>query len=79
MNEYCELLLFLNAKHKIGDSMTFTSYGNTFEIKCLRQGSWHLRDINIKSRSRFGTFPEIREDVGKVLESGALPGGDKGR
>ena len=45
----------------------------TFRVKRLHGNTWHLRDVNVSTRSRFGTLPEIRADVEYVLEAGTLP------
>jgi hypothetical protein len=72
-------LVFLMDKHKPGAKTAFTVQGREFELKYLRRGVWHLRDTSIAERSRSGTKQEIRQDVGAVQESGALPGGRGGR
>ena len=70
---------FLRNTTKAGIPFQFDSYGRTFIVKRINLKEWHLRDVALSSRSRFGLLSEIKEDVGSVLETGCLPGGNKGR
>jgi len=65
--------------HTIGKTNTYSSYGRIFTVKRLNHSTWHLRAHDITSRSRFGSLPEITQDVINTLEAGILPGGNKGR
>lgn len=64
---------------KVGVTEAFTARDRTFEVKRVNHDTWHLRDVNVSTRSRFGTLSEIREDVANVLETGALPPPSGGR
>lgn len=57
----------------IGDTHEFHAHGRAFQVKRLRANVWHMRDTAISSRSRFGTYTEIAEDVARAMESGHLP------
>ncbi len=58
---------------KTGITETFTARDRTFEVKRLNHDTWHLRDTQVRTTSRFGTLPQIREDVVHALEVGRLP------
>ena len=64
---------------KVGDIVQYAAHGRQFQVKRVNRDTWHLRDLGIAERSRFGTVKEIADDVGSTLETGALPGGNKGR
>lgn len=53
--------------------VTIGSLGRTFQLSRLRRSVYHLRDLEISARSRFGTFREIQQDVEYVLANGVLP------
>lgn len=64
---------------KISDGPNeFSCHGRTFRVKRISRDTWHLRDLAISERSRFGTKKQIAEDVGKVLETGVLPRSSSG-
>lgn len=64
------------------EQVVFEAHGRRFAVRRLvghRPAVYHLRDLAITSRSRFGSREEIIADVASCLEVGALPGGNKGR
>lgn len=56
----------------IGEVVTFEAHGHTFAVKRLRRDCWHLRRLDILTRSRFGTAREIRADIKAALDFGIL-------
>jgi hypothetical protein len=60
---------------KMGMVIEFHAHGRTFRVKRLNRNTWHLRDLEISERSRFGRMDDICADVGAVLETGHLPCG----
>lgn len=56
-----------------GETREFHAHGRTFQVKRLRANVWHLRDTAVSTRSRFGTYAEIAEDIAVTMESGKLP------
>lgn len=57
----------------IGEVCEFHAHGRTFQVKRLRANVWHMKDTAINTRSRFGTYAEIAQDIAVALESGKLP------
>lgn len=62
-----------------GQCLAFQAHGFTFILKYLGRQVYHLRRTDITSRSRFGTYAEICEDIEYAKQAGGLRGGDKGR
>jgi hypothetical protein len=58
---------------KLGEETTFIAYSIRFHLKKLASDTWCLSCPLHSPRCRFGNRAEIIEDVGKVLETGALP------
>ncbi len=61
--------------HKIDGTTEFTAHGKQWQVKKLRRGTYFLIETTAgaSTRGRFGTATEISDDIGRVLESGALP------
>lgn len=54
----------------------YTAHGRRFAVRRLvghRPAVYHLRDLDITERSRFGTRAQIEADVAYTLENGHLP------
>lgn len=58
---------------KIGEEVTFIAHGKRWHVKRVRRDCWWLSAPLHDSRCRFGTQAEIADDIGVVLETGALP------
>ena len=58
---------------KVREEVTFEAHGKCFHVKRLASDVWFLSCPLNSPRARFGTLEEIAEDVGHVLETGALP------
>lgn len=58
---------------KIGDTVSFDSYGRTFTVRRINRDTWNLSASDIKERSRFGNFSEISQDVDYAEQFGVLP------
>jgi hypothetical protein len=58
---------------KIGEEITFECHGKRFHCKRVRRDCWWLSSPLHSPVCRFGNAGEIAEDIGNVLETGALP------
>ncbi len=57
-----------------GDAVLFDAHGKRWQVKRLRRSVYFLAElVHPCTRARFGTAKEIAEDIGIVLECGALP------
>ncbi len=61
-------------KPKVGKTIHFTGgQGKPFTVTKLSRETYHLRCLQETNHSRFGNWPQIREDIQHVMETGNLP------
>ncbi len=58
---------------RVGDEVTFEAHGKRWHTKRVNRISWNLWAPLHSPRMRWGTRKEIAEDIGVVLETGAMP------
>lgn len=58
---------------KVGEEITFEAYSKRWHCKRISKTTWNLWAPLHSPRMRFGNASQIAEDIGHVLETGALP------
>lgn len=58
---------------RVGDEITFEAYSKRWHCKRINRNTWNLWAPLHSQRMRFGNSSQIAEDIGHVLETGAMP------
>ena len=68
----------VNMPRKVGEEITFDAHGKRWHCKRVNRYSWNLWAPLHSPRMRWGNAKEIAEDIGNVLETGAMPEAKQG-